>query len=284
MTVDVYNRAFMPFDVRPYPSSNRPPFENWFWYNYEWKLGDRCPLPVFWTDYYRKNNYGKDKKAMDALQAHINSLPTSVPYFTIVQYDDGILTDISRLDCKVFAMSGTPTFGNAIHRDNIIPLICQPTKTILGVKRDIEVSFVGSNTHPLRKEMCDVFGDYPKSHVELRGDMPEDEYNEILARSWFALCPRGYGPTSFRITEAIRQGAIPVYISDDHWLPRGTDFSSFGIVMTPQQMRKRPVLSDYLNPMDMEVRNSLEMAAKGLYSFEGCKEWVEGEITVPTSI
>jgi len=34
--------------------------------------------------------------------------------------------------------------------------------------------------------------------------------------SKFALCPRGYGKTSFRIQEALQYGAIPVYISDEY--------------------------------------------------------------------
>jgi len=45
-------------------------------------------------------------------------------------------------------------------------------------------------------------------------------YAETLCRSVFALCPRGYGRTSFRMYEAMQLGAIPVYIYDgDPWLP-----------------------------------------------------------------
>ena len=45
-------------------------------------------------------------------------------------------------------------------------------------------------------------------------------YVELMQRSIFALCPRGYGKTSFRICEALQLGAIPVYIHDGNpWLP-----------------------------------------------------------------
>ena len=33
--------------------------------------------------------------------------------------------------------------------------------------------------------------------------------------SLFSLCPRGYGPTSFRLYESIQLGSIPVYIAED---------------------------------------------------------------------
>jgi hypothetical protein len=45
------------------------------------------------------------------------------------------------------------------------------------------------------------------------------EYKEILARSRFALCPRGSGPSTIRFWEALQAGAIPVLISDDMSLP-----------------------------------------------------------------
>jgi hypothetical protein len=40
-----------------------------------------------------------------------------------------------------------------------------------------------------------------------------------MADSVFALCPRGYGPTSFRLYEAMQMGCVPVYITDQAWLP-----------------------------------------------------------------
>ena len=42
---------------------------------------------------------------------------------------------------------------------------------------------------------------------------------ELMSRSVFALCPRGYGRTSYRMYEALQLGCIPVYIHDEPWLP-----------------------------------------------------------------
>ena len=41
----------------------------------------------------------------------------------------------------------------------------------------------------------------------------------MLTQSIFSLCPRGFGPTSFRLYESIQLGAIPIYVSDKFHLP-----------------------------------------------------------------
>jgi hypothetical protein len=45
------------------------------------------------------------------------------------------------------------------------------------------------------------------------------KFREILYDSVFALAPRGYGPASYRMYEAIEMKCIPIYISDEFWLP-----------------------------------------------------------------
>lgn len=45
-----------------------------------------------------------------------------------------------------------------------------------------------------------------------------DTYWEVIARSKFILCPRGYGVSSIRAFEAMSLGRVPVVISD-HWQP-----------------------------------------------------------------
>jgi hypothetical protein len=43
-------------------------------------------------------------------------------------------------------------------------------------------------------------------------------YAEVIARSKFVLCPRGAGPSSFRIFETMAAGRVPVILSDE-WVP-----------------------------------------------------------------
>ncbi len=45
-------------------------------------------------------------------------------------------------------------------------------------------------------------------------------WREIMSKSTFSLCPRGFGRTSFRRYEALSVCSIPIYIWDDvEWLP-----------------------------------------------------------------
>ena len=46
-----------------------------------------------------------------------------------------------------------------------------------------------------------------------------NSYKDLISESYFSLCPRGYGPTSFRLYESISLGTVPIYISDDFSYP-----------------------------------------------------------------
>lgn len=46
-----------------------------------------------------------------------------------------------------------------------------------------------------------------------------DQYNDLLIRSKFSLCPGGAGPNTIRFWESLGAGAIPVLLSDTYELP-----------------------------------------------------------------
>lgn len=200
-----------------YPPDNKQIFEEWFFDNVrpEDIPGDRVYLPVFFCSFQVNNDYGKGRKMAD-LQAFIDGLDRSNKYFTITQYDDGPLFDFKDLDIKVFGSGG----GRI---DCAIPLVCMPHKYnvpyIQSSKRKYLASFVGSITHPIRQKMIDVINELPSLQRERyyieTNPVSIDHFCHIMAQSTFALCPRGYGKTSFRICEALQYGAIPLYISDD---------------------------------------------------------------------
>lgn len=199
---------------QPYPIDNAYEFERWF---HDHLIpgdivGDRHYLPIFWTAYYCKHRYGKDKQALLRLQLFLDKLDRTKKYFTIVQYDDGILNKIDHLDIKIFGMGG----GRI---DYALPLICEPHKyEFPGIKKDIFCSFIGRITHPIRQTIVDTLTGKRDFYISTKHHSLKD-FCEILARSQFVLCPRGYGKTSFRIMEALQYGATPVYISDDFITP-----------------------------------------------------------------
>lgn len=191
-----------------YPADNHTTFERWYMTVYAAQdATDRIYLPIQWTALYCNNKFGKCIQTLQGIQRFLSTLDKSKKYYTIIQYDDGILNDLTDLDIKVFAMSGPRV-------DYPLPLLCQPHKyQFPNCKKDILASFVGRVTHPIRAAMIKQLQGLPGYYISTEPHTIE-KYCHILARSKYALCPRGYGQTSFRICEAVQYGAVPVYISD----------------------------------------------------------------------
>jgi len=209
---------FQPHIRVEYPPDNKQIFEEWFFHNVKEVPGDRVYLPVFWCSFLVNNDYGNGRKMHD-LQAYIDGLDRSKKYFTITQYDDGPLVDFKDLDIKVFGSGG----GRI---DCPIPLVCMPHpypfKKINHLERKYLACFIGSITHPMRQHMIDAIplGQRHRYYISTKPHTIE-QFCEVMNDSVFALCPRGYGKTSFRICEALQYLTIPIYISDDHIIPGG---------------------------------------------------------------
>src|ERR1043165_1445749 len=101
---------FRPHLAEEYPPENDLIFEEWFYHNFKNAHTERQYLPIFWTSYYvSKARYGKDRSAIDMLQRFLDGLDKRVKYFTVLQYDDGIINDISKLDIKIFGSGSLKT-------------------------------------------------------------------------------------------------------------------------------------------------------------------------------
>jgi hypothetical protein len=255
---------YQPKQINKYPEDNHHEFERWFKDNttaQELSGKPRTYLPILWTAYWCNNGYGVKPKAKMVLQRFVDQVPRTRKYFTICQYDDGCLVDFKDLDIKIFGMSG----GRI---DYPIPLLCMPHKyEFPDIKKDIFCSFVGGHTHPIRKELVKQLAGKEGYYVTMKKHTMQ-EYCNILARSVFALCPRGYGPSSFRISEAIQYGAIPVYISDTFIKPYNELFAGVeiesGIINTIDGVLKslNPELYSELFVTDNKIK----------YTYPGCKQ------------
>jgi hypothetical protein len=247
---------FRPHIRVDYPPNNTIIFEEWFfrqWSTHQ-KQDDRQYLPVFWTSYWVNHDYGNNPIKRKLLQDFIDTIPRDKKYFTIVQYDDGCLVDFKDLDILIFNMS-TDGFP--------IPLTCMDHPYSFNVKRDIFSSYVGSNTHELRR--------YIKQYTTKRLDIKE--YCELHARSIFSLCPRGYGANSFRIKEALQYGAIPVYISDKFIEPFHVDFDSYGVKIEPKDVNNIERILRALTPEQIdEKREYGQVIYKEFYQYEGLRD------------
>ncbi|MDM0103526.1 exostosin family protein [Variovorax sp. J22R24] len=105
--------------------------------------------------------------------------------------------------------------------------------------------FVGSLVnHPVRVQLKQVASDrvliedtsdfaqqmlYMSPEEKQRGFWPH--YADIMASAAFALCPRGRGPGSIRLYEAMRMGRCPVIIADEWIYPQRVDWPACSITV-----------------------------------------------------
>lgn len=254
---------FQPKHPFAYPGDNDIDFERWYYLHHKGSEG-RIYLPVMWTAFYCRQ-----AKNILGLQKFLDTLDRSLKYYTIVQYDDGILNDLRDLDIKVFSMSGQPM-------DYPLPLLCQDHKYPPSPKKDIFCSFIGRNTHPIRSEIL---------KIKQPGWMITDkilklpQFCDILSRSVFTLCPRGYGPTSFRIKEAMQYGSIPVYISDKHILPHNIEFESYGVKIHSSEINKIENLKNIPSGLIGQMQTSVYFFYQRYFTYEANKKIIDDLIS-----
>lgn len=206
---------FTPKQLKPYPVDNETPFEEWFYKNYqpERNKSGRVYLPIQWTAFYCNNKHGRDRKAMNRLQLFINSLDRGKKYFSICQYDDGILNDVSHFDIL--------KFGMGCKGDVQLPLVCQPHKyEFKETGRPIFASFIGSITHPIREQMVKELQGKEGYFISTEPTSLHS-YCYIMSQSKYVICCRGYGFSSFRIQESLQYGAKPIYLSNEFLFSEG---------------------------------------------------------------
>jgi hypothetical protein len=200
------------------------------------ELNEYKYIPIFWTNCYTNNVFRNIKYN---IQNVINNLDKNSKYFTISQHDDCIYETLPK-DTIIFSMGGNKKGDNIIP----IPLLCSPIKYTKKTK-NIKISFVGSLTHPIREFIYNEFKNdndfvFNVKQWELENQKTDiDRFMDTLSRSYFSLCPRGYGATSFRMYESLQMDSIPIYIFDEPWLPwqDEIDWSKFSILIQKNNIK-----------------------------------------------
>jgi Exostosin family len=79
-------------------------------------------------------------------------------------------------------------------------------------------------------------------------DVFTTKYAEAILDSQFVLCPAGYGPSSFRLFEAMEMGRVPVILSDEWVPPKGPRWDEFSIRVPEGRVGDiSAILSSYSN-------------------------------------
>jgi hypothetical protein len=73
-------------------------------------------------------------------------------------------------------------------------------------------------------------------------------YRDVMVRSKFVVCPRGYAPSSMRLFEALEAGAVPVILSDRLLLPEGPDWERFAVRLPERAVSQLPAVVRNFEP------------------------------------
>jgi hypothetical protein len=254
----------IPIEFKPtintiYPPNNVIEFERWFGEMYNHSL-HREYLGVYWCAYQVNNNYGQDKEAMNRLQSFIDSLPRDKKYFTISQYDDGVGVYFKDLDVLQFNMS--KNIGVTI------PLMCQPHPYTFTEKGKYYCNFIGSLTHPIR-EYAKQLTSNSLYYISFDNHSIE-KYCEIIHNSTFTLAFRGYGANSFRVSESLQYGSIPVVITDEFINPFDLNFEEFGVFIKSEDAHRIEEILNSINVTDILYKQiKCKEVYERYYTYEG---------------
>jgi len=241
-------------------------------------------LPVFWTNLQNHPGFATMKEKYNMLlQSMLKTMPSTTKYFTIVQHDDGPQLQLPK---------GTMVFG-ACTGTIPLPLIYEDStqrleNTARLLKKSL-ASFVGSYTHPVRKELFQALSIKPDVHwhgndtwTPRVAEQDAADFLDKTLQSKFCLAPRGYGRSSFRFFEAMQLDTIPIYVWDDiEWLPYKDklDYSTFSISINKKYIGN---LYSMLQSISEEKYGSMVKKLKEVKSYftlEGMAEYIVQRIT-----
>lgn len=233
-------------------------------------------LPISWTGSEIINRIEWKNMNNWALEYYLNNLKTNFSYFTLIQIAKGFENDAKlhinlpkNLNLTVFATGYTS--GTRLIPIPLLKEILKPK----GLNKENIVSFTGSFTiHPIRKKMKEIWGTkwLLKEH--------DTNWKIDIEKSFYVLCPRGWGMTSFRLFETLQLGSIPIYIYDDAgpWLPYQEilDWDKLAIIISDKN------LSD-IETILMQ-KNTTAMIQYGkkfrhLWTYDGILNYLEKQIT-----
>jgi hypothetical protein len=255
LDVPQYLLPKMPIQYPPHQKQNpmiEEKFLKYFSKNYGSIKSDLIYIPIQWTAYHLLNNYGENLELLNGFISDVFEKFSGEKFFTFVQYDGGTLVELN--NCRIFACSGS--FASKIGKNSSyepIPLYSDPHRVWKQKKKSYKAVFMGRITHDIRKKMLNSLSGIEGFKLQTIESNKIDKsdvriFKNLISKSIFGLCPRGYGPTSFRLYETIQLGSIPIIISDDFWLPFKDQikWSDLALLVSPKNIDNIPSLVDEL--------------------------------------
>lgn len=236
-------------------------------------------VPVFWTNIQNHPGFKRQQTILNQTLQELILPFKNAKFFTVVQHIDGPLLILPKNTIIFGSCKGTIP----------IPLIYEDTKEyLLKVprisKKKYIVSFIGSNTHPIRALLYNTLSSKYDTFLKVQEEwtpsvshVNAELFINITLLSKFCLAPRGYGRSSFRFFEAIQLDCIPIYTwDDDEWLPYKEliDYSKFSISI---HSSKIPELYNILKSISDETYASMVEELKKVkhwFTLEGMSNYI----------
>lgn len=281
MAMNILETPFMVKTNHEYPQNNKIIFEEYFynWFMKNKPLTNRIYLPIFWTNYYISKDYAQQD--ISEINNFLDSLDKNKEYFTIVQWDDGILNKFNYNNIYVFGQGGGGGKEGFIGHYPI-PLNCQPNPNIKIKNKDIFASFVGviyGRNNLIREKLHKDLRQ--KNGYIFENSISYEAFSNIMSRSIFSLCPRGYGATSFRICEALQHQSIPVYISDKPWIPFNDliNFNDYGVFIDSKDIDNIDIILKNISQEEINKKINLgKYIYNEYYTYAGCSNKIINRI------
>lgn len=103
-----------------------------------------------------------------------------------------------------------------------------------------------------------------------------NNYNDILLKSRFSLCPGGSGPNSIRFWESLAIGSIPVLLADTLDLPEYIEWEKAIVFLKENELEN---IHSVLNNIDVEKEKQMRMNCINIYNklknnYKNCKNTI----------
>lgn len=151
----------------------------------------------------------------------------------------------------------------------VIKKIIKEKRSVNKLKKKFLFSFVGRNSHKIRANIFLIKFSRKDVHIEDTSSFNVwdesisddhwrfEHYKDVLLKSKFSLCPRGFGPGSIRVFESMSLGVSPVVISDEWKLPIGPKWENFSIVIKKKDLvHLESIISSYEDKFEVMGREA----------------------------
>ena len=250
-------------------------------------------IPALWTNFQIESWFNHKKQEMqNELDLWIKNNPSENGYFTIVQYDDGLLLKLPSNTIIYGACSGMIPIP-LIYEDINNTLKNIPKKKYN--EKNTLCSFVGNITSNEIKPNVreEIFNKLSNNKIfkliNSGGWSPIVNFNsqkvfiETTINSKFALAPRGYGRSSFRFFECFEVGTIPIYMWNDiNWLPfkESIDYDKLCIVIHINDIDKLETILLSINENKYNEMLNYYQTIKHLFTLEGMSNYIINTLNI----